>query len=114
MLAARPSCSTSEIFNVLFLIIIAMLYVHEATPSCCIVQMPDSVDLPNRQYHLTVSAANGSMIFCKQDISFTVLSRGYLFIKTDKPIYKPSQTGTINIHVLYIYIYTNMLIFPHS
>ena len=73
-----------------------------ATPSYYIVQMPDSADLPpNRRYHLTVSAANGSVVFLKQDISFTALSRGYLFVKTDKPIYKPSQTGTINMmHVL--------------
>ena len=57
--------------------------------------MPDSADLPDRQYYLTVSAANGSIEFLKnQFVSLgSVDSRGYLVVKTDKPIYKPSQTG---------------------
>ena len=57
--------------------------------------MPDSADLYDRQYYLTVSAVNGSMEFLKnQFVSLgSAHSRGYLFVKTDKPIYKPSQTG---------------------
>ena len=59
--------------------------------------MPESADLPDRQYYLTVSAANGSIIFIKNQFVFltSAVSKGYLFVKTDKPIYKPSQTGTV-------------------
>ena len=65
--------------------------------------MPELADLPDRQYYLTVSAANGSIIFLKsQYVSLTSSDyRGYLFVKTDKPIYKPSQTGMVNIINLY-------------
>ena len=59
--------------------------------------MPSSAELPDRQYYLTVTADNGSITFLKNEfVSFTSgVSRGYLFVKTDKPIYKPSQTSTV-------------------
>ena len=70
---------------------------------CYAVQMPDSADLPDRQYYLTISAANGSIIFLKnQFVSLSsATSRGYLFVKTDKPIYKPSQTGKVKLYKIY-------------
>ena len=51
----------------------------------------------DRQYNLTVTADNGSITFLNNAfVSLTGgVSRGYLFVKTDKPIYKPSQTSTV-------------------
>ena len=59
--------------------------------------MPSSAELPDRRYYLTVTADNGSITFLNNAfVSLTGgVSRGYLFVKTDKPIYKPSQTSTV-------------------
>ena len=61
--------------------------------------MPESAELADRRYYLTLSADNGSVVFLKsQLVSFSsTASRGYLFVKTDKPIYKPSQTGMVHV-----------------
>ena len=59
----------------------------------CIFQLPSHDELTNNVFYFTVRSNLGELFVDKQSISFSTNSRGMLVVKTDKPIYKPSQTS---------------------
>ena len=62
--------------------------------------MPNLNELYNRRYYLTVSNSEGFAFLPRTYLNFYGNSFGFLVVKTDKPIYKPSQTGIkiVNIY----------------
>ncbi|XP_064400639.1 C3 and PZP-like alpha-2-macroglobulin domain-containing protein 8 [Halichondria panicea] len=56
------------------------------------VQMPSISQLQLRRYFITVSSHDGEVTYySRRQLSFSTNSFGFLLVKTDKPIYKPSQ-----------------------
>ena len=72
--------------------------VHQLLLLSLSLQMPGLDDLRNRNYFVALLANNGSINFLSQQrISFSGNSFGFLLVKTNKPIYKPSQDGEYKV-----------------
>ena len=56
-------------------------------------QLPDHDEVQDSQFILTIRSRVGEVFVDKEFIRFDRNSRGMLVVKTDKPIYKPSQTS---------------------
>ena len=73
-------------------------------------------DILHRKYYIKVTADNGTVAYLERTpIHFNQNSFGFLLVKTDKPIYKPSQKGLL-LHAVYIsssvlYIWINIVQF---
>ena len=79
------------------LITVAFTSLFQLLPRCVYVylyvQLPSHTDIANNEFFLTIQSSMGEMFMDKQLISFSSSSRGMIVVKTDKPIYKPNQTG---------------------
>lgn len=62
--------------------------------------MPRLDELDGRDYYVSVTSNNGSVVYLYRRISPSLYDFGFLLLKTDKPIYKPEQQG---IHISYTY-----------
>ena len=59
-------------------------------------QMPSLSELKGRQYFISVTSHNERMQYLsRRRIYFNGNSYGFILVKTDKPIYKPEQTGKV-------------------
>lgn len=69
--------------------------VHAISTIVSALQMPSVKQLLNRRYFVNVTSHDGEVgYFSRRQLSFSSDSFGFLLIRTDKPIYKPSQDGT--------------------
>ena len=58
--------------------------------------MPSLSELKGRQYFISVTSHNKRMQYLsRRRIYFNGNSYGFILVKTDKPIYKPEQTGKV-------------------
>ena len=56
--------------------------------------MPKVRDLAGRDYFVNVTSPDGSVTYMRRrQLRFSGDDFGFLFVKTDKPIYKPEQEG---------------------
>lgn len=56
--------------------------------------MPSLRDLVGRNYFVNVTSHDGNVAYMRrQQLHFSGNDFGFLFVKTDKPIYKPEQEG---------------------
>ena len=57
-------------------------------------QMPSLCESKGREYYISITSHNGIMQYLsRRRIYFNGNSYGFILVKTDKPIYKPGQTG---------------------
>lgn len=59
--------------------------------------MPSFNELKARRYSVSVGSSTGEEFLSPHEIYFRHESFGHLLVKTDQPIYKPSQTGTVYV-----------------
>ena len=62
-------------------------------------QLPSLGELESRRYYISMSSSEGHTFLNRQFVSFFGESNGHMLVKTDKPIYKPAQTGRFTIHI---------------
>ena len=56
--------------------------------------MPTVRELAGRDYFVNVTSPDGSMEYMgRRQLRFSGNDFGFLFVKTDKPIYRPEQEG---------------------
>ncbi len=66
--------------------------------------MPTISQLQYRRYFISVSSHDGEVnYFSRRQLSFTTDSFGFLLVKADKPIYKPSQQGWLCIYQMLLH-----------
>ena len=63
------------------------------------VQLPSLGELKSRRYYISMSSSEGHTFLNRQFVSFFGESNGHMLVKTDKPIYKPAQTGMFTIRM---------------
>ena len=67
--------------------------------SCINVQMPSLEEVvPSRRYYISITSSNGDKFLPRQSITFSGSALGHILVKTDKPIYKPAQTGVFVVY----------------
>jgi CD109 antigen len=70
-------------------------------PTLLRVKLPSLDELTGRRYYISITSHEGrNVYFGRRQINFYQDSFGFMLVKTDKPIYKPSQT--VNICVVYL------------
>ena len=82
----------------MFNINIAMLCLTSCTTSFCWFQIPRDLKTDGKQSiraKLSVfgGPVNGRLVFKKSEMIDIAIPKSSIFIQTDKPIYKPGQTG---------------------
>ena len=85
-------------FSYIYCVLVTVAYIYFVSAAVCLsvclyVQLPRHTDLATNEFYLTIRSTLGEMFMDKQLISFSSNSRGMIVVKTDKPIYKPSQTS---------------------
>ena len=58
--------------------------------------MPDFADIHFKHYLLSVIGSDGKKYLTRRSINFQSNSFGHILVKTEKPIYKPSQLGMLS------------------
>ena len=57
--------------------------------------MPDFAEVHSKHYFLSVIGSDGQEYLNRCSINFPSDAFGHFLVKTDKPIYKPSQSGKL-------------------
>ena len=74
--------------------------------------MPTHKEVVDGKFYIVIESLTGDMtvFYPKQRIYFYTNARGMLMIKTDKPIYKPSQEGILYVCIkMCMCVYTRPL-----
>jgi len=70
-------------------------------------QMPSLRELQHRNYYISVTSHEGDEEYIsRRRIYFSSDSFGFIMVKTDKPIYKPEQSGSGLSYCYYMYHFT--------
>ena len=63
--------------------------------------MPTIRDLVGRNYFVNVTSLDGAVAYMgRRQLYFSGNDFGFIFVKTDKPIYKPEQEGEYSLCVM--------------
>ena len=63
--------------------------------------MPTIRDLVGRNYFVNMTSPDGAVAYMgRRQLYFSGNDFGFLFVKTDKPIYKPEQEGEYSLCVM--------------
>lgn len=67
-------------------------------------QMPSLSEVVSRRYYINLESDVGVFVNNRQ-INFYNNQFGHMLVKTDKPIYKPAQTGSCIYNIYHTYYY---------
>lgn len=69
-------------------------YCHSLS-MCLLGQLPTLTEASSRRYLVSITSHKGTNVYLpRRQLFFNRNDLGFVLLKTDKPIYKPSQTGT--------------------
>ena len=93
--------SVSMVVDFIVMVMVLYLeYIHLFTlslsppPLLVYTQLPSLSELESRRYYISIASSEHTFLR-RQQLYFSQRSFGSVLVKTDRPIYKPSQTGAL-------------------